>query len=194
MHKLDRAFYERPTLEVARDILGKYFVYESPEGRLAARIVEVEAYIGEDDPARHASAGLTERTRPMFGPGGFTYVYFIYGMYHCLNLVTEKKGSPAALLVRAGEPADGYDVMRGPASGKDRNSLLAGPGKFCRAMGLTRSHNNLDLIGPVAYVEDRGSTVKKLKQTPRVGISTAKERPWRFVDADSPALSRKLDR
>ena len=188
--KLPRAFFERPTLEVAPDILGKYLVYHSPEGKLSARIVEVEAYIGRDDPACHASKGLTPRTRPMFGPAGFTYVYFVYGMYYCLNLVTEPEGTPAALLVRAAEPDEGQSVMGRNSPGKDGTELLSGPGKLCRSFGLTADQNSLDLAGDTIYIEDRQCKVENVGQSRRVGIRVGVDRPWRFFDVDSQAVSR----
>ncbi len=188
--KLPRAFFERPTLEVAPDILGKYLVYHSPEGKLSARIVEVEAYIGRDDPACHASKGLTPRTRPMFGPAGFTYVYFVYGMYYCLNLVTEPEGTPAALLVRAAEPDEGQSVMGRHSPGKDGTELLSGPGKLCRSFGLTVDQNSLDLAGDTIYIEDRQCKVENVGQSRRVGIRVGVDRPWRFFDVDSQAVSQ----
>ncbi len=161
--ELPREFFSRPTLEVAPEVLGKYLVYNSPEGRLSARIVEVEAYIGRDDPACHASRGLTPRTRPMFGPAGFTYIYFVYGMYHCLNFVTEPDGAPAALLVRAAEPDEGQSVMGRHSPGKEGPELLNGPGKLRRSFGLTVDQNSLDLTGDTVFVEDRQSTVEVIR-------------------------------
>ena len=117
-HKLSRSFYSRPTLAVAADLVGKFLVYHSPTGRLSARIVEVEAYIGRDDPACHAARGMTDRNAVMFGLPGFAYIYFIYGMYHCLNFVTEPEGSPAAVLLRAAEPQEGQDIMTRLSPGK----------------------------------------------------------------------------
>jgi len=189
--KLPRSFYERPTLEVAPDLLGKYIVYHSPWGKLSARIVEVEAYIGENDPASHAYRGRTPRNAIMFGPPGFAYIYFIYGMYHCLNFVTEPEGKAAAVLLRAAEPAEGEEIMRRLAGGKVGGALLGGPGKFCRAFGLTREQNGLDLTGDRLYVEDRSVTVAHIKQTTRIGIKAGNDRPWRFVDADSQAVSNE---
>jgi DNA-3-methyladenine glycosylase len=187
--KLPRSFYSRRTLEVAPDILGKHLVYNSPSGQLSARIVEVEAYIGQDDPACHASRGLTERTRPMFGPSGFTYIYFVYGMYHCLNFVTEPEGRPAALLLRAAEPEIGLELMLKHTNKRSTDGLLSGPGKLCRAFGLTRDQNNLDLTGDTIYIEDRGTPVRSIERSGRIGLKVARDRLWRFFDADSKALS-----
>ena len=188
--RLPREFYVRPTLEVAPEVLGKYLVYDSPLGRLSARIVEVEAYIGQDDPACHASAGLTPRTRPMFGPGGFTYIYFVYGMYYCLNLVTEPKGQAAAILVRAAEPDEGQSLMSELSKGMRGSELLNGPGKLCRSFGLTTAQNELDLTEGTIYLEDRNIVIRNIGQSQRVGIKSGKDRMWRFYDADSDAVSR----
>jgi len=171
-------------------MLGKHLVYNSPVGQLSARIVEVEAYIGRDDPACHAARGLTERTRPMFGPAGFTYIYFVYGMYHCLNLVTEPEGRPAALLIRAAEPEAGLDLMLKQAGKTSECGLLSGPGKLCHALGLTRDQNNLDLTGDTIYIEDRDTQVRSIQRSRRIGVKVARDRLWRFYDADSTALSK----
>ena len=189
--KLNRKFYLRPTIEVARDLLGKTVVYENRAGRLAADIVEVEAYIGEDDPACHAAVGKTGRNGIMYGEGGHSYIYFIYGMYHCLNVVTEEVGFPAAVLIRAAEPILGEEIMRRlyPA-GKNRNwRPTDGPGKLCRAFGLTREQNGLDLTGPELYLIDRGREEPRIGISPRIGIRKAAGRPWRFFDINSHYVS-----
>ncbi len=189
-NKLPRSFYQRPTLEVAPDILGKFIVYKAPSGRLSARIVEVEAYIGRNDPACHAARGLTERNRPMFGPAGFTYIYFIYGMYHCLNFVTEPEGSPSAILLRAAEPDEGLEIML-RNSGKDSpRDLLNGPGKFCRAFALTAEQNDLDLTGDTIFIEDRQEMIRNVQRSQRIGIKVGQDHLWRFYDGDSTAVSR----
>jgi len=172
-------------------MLGKLLVYNSPVGRLAARIVEVEAYIGRNDPACHAARGLTERTRPMFGPPGFTYIYFVYGMYHCLNLVTEPEGRPAALLVRAAEPEIGLDTMLKLSGKRSPRGLLSGPGKLCRAFGLTRDQNNLDLTGDTIYIENRNAQVRRIQRSRRIGLKVGQDRLWRFYDADSTEVSKR---
>ena len=188
--KLRRSFYNRPTLDVAGEILGKFIVYNSPLGKLSARIVEVEAYIGRDDPACHAAPGLTKRNRTMFGPGGFTYIYLIYGMYHCLNFVTEPKDNPAAILLRAAEPDEGCDPMLQASSKSTSTRLLSGPGKFCRAFGLTTEQNDLDLTGDLVYIENRNVEVKNIQRSQRIGISVGQDLLWRFYDADATAVSR----
>ncbi|MDH3891012.1 MAG: DNA-3-methyladenine glycosylase [candidate division Zixibacteria bacterium] len=188
--KLKRSFYNRPTLDVAAEIIGKFIVFNTPSGKLSARIVEVEAYIGQDDPACHASRGLTKRNRPMFGPAGFTYVYFIYGMYHCLNFVTEPKDSPAAILLRAAEPVEGCDRMLQAAGKPSSTGLLSGPGKFCRAFGFTTEQNELDLTGDLIYIENRNVEVSNIQRSQRVGIREGRDLLWRFYDADSTAVSK----
>lgn len=187
---MSRSFYNRPTLEVASDLLGKYIVYESPDGRLSARIVEVEAYIGQDDPACHASRGQTKRNAIMFGPPGFSYIYFIYGMYHCLNFVTEDEGKPAAVLLRAAEPSDGVELMQQRSSKSRPHELLNGPGKFCRAFGLNRSQNNCDLTNSELYLEDHQEKVPDIKQSHRIGIRLGADLLWRFYDGSSKSVSK----
>jgi DNA-3-methyladenine glycosylase len=168
----------------------KYIVYRSPSGELRARIVEVEAYVGEGDPACHAACGLTTRNQIMFGPPGFSYVYFIYGMYHCLNFVTEREGFPAAVLLRAAEPFEGIEVMRRLSPGKGDTGLLSGPGKFCRSFGLTREQNGLDLTGDVLFLEDRFEPAAEVVRSERIGVKSGNGLPWRFFDANSQAVSR----
>ncbi len=188
--KLPQSFYDRPTLEVARQVLGKHLVYHSPLGELSARIVEVEAYIGQNDPACHAARGMTERNRVMFGPPGFCYIYFIYGMYHCLNFVTERSGFPAALLVRGAEPGLGTEIMKRNSPRNGVGSLLNGPGKLCRSFGLTREQNGLDLTGKILYLEDRDEPEVEIVSSPRIGISQGRELLYRFYDTTSECVSR----
>lgn len=186
--KLKRGFYQRATLDVARDLLRTTIVYHHPRGVMAAHIVETEAYIGEDDPACHAAVGRTERNDVMYGPGGFGYIYFIYGMYNCFNVVTERKGFPAAALVRAVEPVYGEDIMAANSPPNCR-LLTNGPGKFCRAFGLTRRQNGLDLTGRTLYLIEREGYVPDLIVTRRIGINRGSEKPWRFYDGNSRFVS-----
>lgn len=171
--KLDRAFFARPTLEVAPDLLGKYLVYCSPHGKLVGEITEVEAYIGANDPASHAFRGRTPRTEVMFGEPGLSYVYFIYGMYYCLNIVTEAKDQPAAVLIRSVIPVEGFADMS--------PKLTDGPGKLCRAFGITLAQNKIDVTtSDILYVEDQGKKPKKIHKSTRIGIKKATELLWRF--------------
>jgi len=185
---LPRSFYVRPTLSVARDLLSTTLIYHHPQGILAANIVEAEAYIGEDDPACHAAVGRTERNRVMYEPGGYVYIYFIYGMYHCFNIVTERKGFPAAVLIRAVEPVSGEDIMAAN-SPADCPFATNGPGKFCRAFGLTREQNGLDLTGPTIYLVERKEYTPSIGVSRRIGISKGADKPWRFFDENSRYVS-----
>src|SRR5437867_10734681 len=153
---LDRSFYERPTLDVARDLLGRVLVRRLNARRLAGKIVETEAYVGPHDLACHASKGHTPRTSIMFGPAGFAYVYMIYGFHFCLNAVTESEGYPAAVLIRAVEPLENVDCMRALRKQPERDSNIAsGPGKLCMALSIDKKLNGEDLTGSVLWIEDR---------------------------------------
>lgn len=190
--KMHRSFYTRPTLEVAEDIIGMSLVYKSPQGKLSARIVEVEAYIGENDPACHAARGKTKRNEVMFHKGGYAYIYFIYGMYYCLNVVTEKADFPAALLIRGAETQEGIEIMQKRIPAKQPQSRwLAGPGKLCRAFNLKREQNGLDLTNTELYLENRNEPPEKITVTTRIGISKGRSLLYRFYDTHSPAVSRK---
>ena len=195
---LPRNFYDRPTLTVAQDLLGKVLVRHHPDfGPLKARIVETEAYIGGEDKACHASKGMTERTKIMFGEPGHAYVYLIYGMYDCLNLVTEAEGIPAAVLIRAAEPIEGAEAMKALRGDKARKpyDLTSGPGKLCKAMNITRALNGADICGESPlYVEDALPQKLKIISCPRIGVDYAgeyKDRPWRFYIKGNPYVSKK---
>ena len=195
---LPRSFYSRPTLTVARDLLGRVLARRAPDGvLLRGRIVEAEAYVGEEDKACHARAGRTPRTDVMFGPPGFAYVYLTYGMHHMLNVVTEAEGRPAAVLVRAVEPLEGLEWMararrNGAARGEDPrpHQLASGPGKLCQAYALDLTHNRTDLLGRELWIEE-GAPVprRRIATSARIGCETAAKPwdliPWRFYVADS---------
>jgi DNA-3-methyladenine glycosylase len=175
---LKRDFYERSTVEVARDLLGKVLVH----GPAAGIIVEAEAYLGGDDLAAHSARGITDRTRVIFGPPGHAYVYFIYGMYECLNLVAEPEGKPGCVLIRALEPAAGLDLMRRrrPAARKPED-LASGPGKLTLAMGITRAQNGADVTrGSLVVRESAERRNIEILATPRVGITKCADWPLRF--------------
>jgi DNA-3-methyladenine glycosylase len=176
MKRLPRSFFNRPTLTVTKELLGKVLVIDNCSGR----INEVEAYIGANDPACHACRGRTERNKPMFGSAGHLYVYFCYGMYDCANIVTEKKGFPAAVLLRSIEPLTGIDKMKKRRGRSDH--LADGPGKLCIALGMTKkNHNEMDLCsGDKCFVYDDGFKPKKIKISPRIGIKVGLNKKWRF--------------
>lgn len=190
-NKLRRNFYNRPTLKVAREVLSKYLVVNMNGKKLCGMIVETEAYIGLNDPASHAYRGITRRNKVMFGKPGYAYVYFTYGMYHCLNLVTEKKGFPAAVLIRALEPEEGIEIMKKRRGKEKIEDLTSGPGKLCLAMGIDRSLNEADLSGKIIYLEDRGKKKEKIVSTNRIGVDQGKDKKWRFYLKDSRFISRK---
>lgn len=168
---LPRAYFEQKTLRVARDLLGKRLVRRTGGRSMHGRIVEVEAYVGLEDRASHASRGRTPRTEVMFGPAGVAYVYLVYGMHHCFNIVTEHEGYPAAVLVRAVEHATG---------------LIDGPGRVCRLFQIDRSLNGVDLTrGRHLWVEDPGDIIgrREIAELRRVGVDYAgawATKPWRF--------------
>lgn len=191
-------FYLRPSKQVARELLGKFILrFIDEEDPLLVRIVETEAYEGTNDPASHAYRGVTDRTRPMFEPGGVAYVYFTYGMHHCLNVVTGKKGEGEAVLIRAAEPVMGQEVMyrnRGLSSSMNPRLLLSGPGKLCQALGVDLELNFHKLGHPPLQILElkKGAKAHAIAATPRIGISKAKELPYRFCLKDSDCLSRRL--
>jgi len=182
MPKLPRSFYDRDTIRVARDLLGKRLVYQSRGVKRVAKIVEVEAYLGPHDLAAHSAKGLTERTRVMFGPPGHAYVYLIYGMYHCLNVVTEREGHASAVLLRAVEPVENVE------------GRTCGPGLLCRAMHIDRRLNAHDLLSDnlfIAAPENAGSFT--IVKRPRIGVDYAKHwarRHLRFYIKGNPFVSR----
>ncbi|MGH7206339.1 MAG: DNA-3-methyladenine glycosylase [Nitrospiraceae bacterium] len=183
---LSRAYFNRPTLRVARSLLGKYLIRANGSTRITTKIIEVEAYVGPDDRASHASRGRTKRTDVMFGQPGVAYVYFIYGMYHCFNVVTEREGYPAAILIRAVEPAEGQVCVGGAPMAGPPPTLIDGPGRVCRYLQIDRKLNQLDLtLGQTLWIEDRGERVPASAITayPRIGVDYAGEwatKLWRF--------------
>lgn len=189
--KLPRQFFRRPTLEVAHDLIGKVINLRRNRIDLSGRIVETEAYIGEDDPACHARFGKTARNAVMYGDAGYVYVYFIYGMYHMLNFVTESNDQPAAVLIRALEPLTGLGAMQKRRGVTDVHQLTSGPGKLCQAMAITTVDTGVDLAGDRFHVADDGFIAEKIITTPRIGVRAGGDRPWRFYDANSSFVSVK---
>jgi DNA-3-methyladenine glycosylase len=176
---LPREFYERPTVEVARDLLGKILVH----GRTAGVIVETEAYLGGEDLAAHSARGVTPRTKVIFGPPGHAYVYFIYGMYECLNLVAEPKGQPGCVLIRALDPVSGIKTMfRRRPSARKLEDLASGPGKLTLAMGITRAQNARDVTqGSLVVRKWNQEPPIEIAVTPRIGITKCADWPLRFI-------------
>jgi DNA-3-methyladenine glycosylase len=179
--RLPRSFFDRDTRVVARDLVGKVLVHQDGGTRRAARIVETEAYHGPSDRASHARFGPTPRAAVMFGPPGRAYVYRVYGLHHCVNVVTGPEGFPAAVLIRAAEPVEGC------------LHSTRGPGNLCRALGIeTGRHSGLDLEAGVIWIEEGEGPVGRIVRTPRIGVGFAGAwalRPWRFVLAGSPWTS-----
>jgi DNA-3-methyladenine glycosylase len=193
---LPRSFYHRPTLDVARDLLGKVLVHRTPDGTAAGTIVETEAYCGDTAPACHAAAGPTRRNEPLYGEPGHAYVYFNYGMHCLFNAVTERRGFPAAVLVRGLEPVAGAALMRARRGRPHvaEHDLCRGPGNLARALGITLAENRLDLTrvprsGHALWIEDRGIEVGAIVWTPRIGIRVGTDRSWRCFVAGSAAVS-----
>jgi DNA-3-methyladenine glycosylase len=193
--RLERDFYRRSTLTVARELLGQRLVRVVDDQRLSGLIVEVEAYIGEDDAACHAACGRTPRNEVMYGPPGHAYVYFIYGMYHCLNAVTEEEGFPAAVLIRALEPLEGLEIMRRHRPGRPDSELTNGPAKLCQALAISRDLNGVDLCTGEALFIEEGRRVDQgeIEASPRIGIQgdeLARSVLWRFYLRGNEFVSR----
>jgi DNA-3-methyladenine glycosylase len=197
--RLPRNFYLRPTLTVARDLLGKYLCRRAGRGILVGRIVEVEAYLGSRDPASHTFRGKTTRNEVMFREGGHLYVYFTYGMHFCANVVTEGAGTGVAVLLRAVEPITGMETMlRNRSGGNQRKrpqkaptDLCGGPARLCQAFGITRSENGSDLCGKEIWIAEGLSAHDPVDvgRSTRVGIRNGTDRPWRFFIKGNPFVS-----
>jgi DNA-3-methyladenine glycosylase len=195
--RFSREFFERPTLDVARALLGALLVHRSPEGTCAGRIVEVEAYCGPEDKGSHSFGGrMTERNRAMFGPKGHAYIYLIYGMYWCFNVVSGPIGMPQAVLVRALDPVVGVDLMRQRLDAPlhaTLHSLCRGPGKLCKAMGISGALYGEPLWGNRLFlVPAELAPNEEIGTSPRINIAYAQEHatlPWRFYVRNHPAVS-----
>ena len=204
MSRIGRDFFARDTLIVARELLGQRLVRLLDGARLSGRIVEVEAYVGDGDRACHASRGRTQRNATMFGPPGHAYVYFIYGMHHCLNAVTEREGYPAAVLIRALEPLEGIEKMRARRwpelvegrGGRPDLQLTSGPAKLCQALEIDRQLDGADLCAPAPLLfleEDTPVPDEAIATGPRVGVrgdQVAVTIPWRFYVRGNRYVSR----
>jgi DNA-3-methyladenine glycosylase len=188
---LTRRFYGRPSPAVARDLLGRLLVRRLDGEVLVARIVETEAY-QEDDPASHSFAGRTARTDVMFGPAGFLYVYFTYGMHYCMNVVTGPPGEGSAVLLRAAEPVSGQAVMARRRGVSSERLLCSGPARLTQAFGVSRPENGLDLVaGDGLWIASgRRTPDGDVRVGPRIGIRRAADVPWRFWVTGNPSVSR----
>ena len=191
--KLERIFYLRSGVEVARDLIGKKLVHNSPEGLTGGIIVETEAYLGVNDAAAHSYKGLTNRTKIIFGKGGYAYVYMIYGTNFCFNVVSNVENVPDAVLIRALEPTDGLDLIKKRRNKINPRDLCSGPGKLAQAMNITKSHYGVDLCGDEIFIETT-NIIPNITATKRINIDYAGDAAnylWRFVMTDSEFLSVK---
>jgi DNA-3-methyladenine glycosylase len=189
---LPRSFFDRTILEVAPDLLGRLVVHDTPEGSVTARLTEVEAYDGPNDPGSHAFRGKSKRNGTMFGPPGHVYVYFTYGMHYCMNLVCGPIGMPTGILLRAAEITDGSDLARKrrPAAKTDRD-LARGPARLVESLAVTRSDDGADICGTGPLTIHHGEPPPEglIRTGPRVGLRDAPDYPWRFwIDGD-PTVS-----
>ena len=192
MAKVSRAFYEQPTLELARALIGMTLLRATPEGTSGGLIVETEGYLSASDPAAHGYLRRTPRTRIMYGPPGFAYIYFSYGMHCMLNISTEPDGVGAAVLIRAIQPTIGLDLIhqrRGAAM--PLRNLARGPGRLCAALGLTLSENGLPLTGETLWLDDQPGLPADavIATSTRIGINVGTELPWRWYLAGCPFVS-----
>jgi DNA-3-methyladenine glycosylase len=185
---MTRAFYLRPVLEVARDLLGAVVTHD----RVAVRLTEVEAYAGDVDPASHAFRGRTARNAVMFGPAGHAYVYFTYGMHFCMNLVCGSSGVASAVLLRAGEVVDGLDIARERRAGARDRDLARGPARLTVALGVARDLNGVDVTrrsSPLRVLRGAAVAEELVRRGPRVGVNAAADLPWRLWVDGEPTVS-----
>ena len=189
---LPRSFFDRPVLEVALDLLGRLVVHRTKDGDVTARLTEVEAYDGSNDPGSHAFRGRSKRNGTMFGPPGHVYVYFTYGMHHCMNLVCGPPGLPTGILLRAAEITDGAELARKRRStAKSDRELARGPARLVEALGVTRGDDGADICGDGPLTVHHGTAAPKelVRTGPRVGLRDAPDFPWRFWIDGEPTVS-----
>jgi DNA-3-methyladenine glycosylase len=187
--RLERAFYERPTIDVARDLLGQVLISVTPEGVTTGRIVETEAYHGADDPASHAARLKSGRVEVMHGEAGIAYVYRSYGIHAMLNVVAKPAGETGAVLIRALEPLFGVDLMRERRGVGDERLLCSGPGKLCQALGISLDLHGLDLVTSERLWIAAGMPAVRIAASGRIGISRGQHEPWRFWVSGNPYVS-----
>ncbi len=188
-NRLPREFYERPTIEVARNLLGQVVVSDGPPGRTAGRIVETEAYLGADDPASHAARLRGGRVEVMWGEVGIAYVYRSYGIHAMLNVVAKPMGATGAVLIRAVQPLEGIEIMRSRRGVEDERLLCSGPGKLCQALGISLEMHGTDLVRGEALWISPGEPAREVSTSGRIGISRATEHPWRYWVTGNPFVS-----
>jgi DNA-3-methyladenine glycosylase len=187
--RISAEFFNRPTLRVARELLGTILVRRINRYKLSGRIVETEAYIGVDDPASHAFGKMTRRNKLMFGPPGHAYIYFIYGNHYCLNFVTESEGYPAAVLIRAFEPLTGIKRMAKNRGESLPGNLTNGPGKLCQALRIDKKLNGTSLDSDQLYLVESDQEKIEVGNSPRIGVSRGKNSKWRFFVKNNPYVS-----
>ena len=194
---MNHAFFRQDTVELARKLLGCMLVHRTPDGVATGMIVETEAYVGAIDKACHAWQNRSERTEIMYHDGGYAYVYFIYGMHHCFNVVTGPEGEGNAVLIRALEPVTGINLMQRRRNTKLLRSLCSGPGKVCQALGITKNEYGMDLCDPASplrLIKYRHIPDEQIAASPRINVAYAEEAaawPWRFYVKDNLYVSRK---
>lgn len=196
---LTRDFFQQDAVALAPQLLGKVLIHRSPEGITAGRIAEVEAYAGPEDKGAHSYGGRkTPRTQIQYGPGGFSYVYFIYGFHSCFNIVAGPEGAPQVVFIRALEPLEGLDLMKRRRGLEKPEDLCNGPGKLCAAMGISKEQYGLDLLGNVLFLEDRPAVPpESVWVSPRINIDYAgewAEKPWRFYQKGDRFVSKVAKR
>lgn len=192
---IPRAFYERDTLHVARELLGQILVRETDEGLVRGMIVETEGYLGEKDDAAHSYKGKSERVRVQYGAAGMAYIYMIYGMYNCLNITTGPEGVPEVVLIRALEPVAGIELMEKRRRTDKFRHLCSGPGKLCMAMDIDRSLYGADLCSEGQLYLEYGQKPQAITSSKRIGIDYAlmcREKPWRFTITGNPHVSVRI--
>lgn len=194
--KLTREFYLEDGVNLAESLIGKILVHESPDGITKGIIVETEAYMGEIDDAAHSYRGKSERTNIQYGRGGFAYIYLIYGMHYCMNIVANEEDRPEAVLLRAIEPTEGIDIMKIRRKTEKIQNLCNGPGKLCQAMGIDKSHYGIDLCGTTMYLEaSKDSNQTEVIASKRINIDYAeqsRDNLWRFTRKDNKFISAKI--
>jgi len=185
-----RSFFNQDTVRIAKQLLGAYLIHESPAGRTVGRIVETEAYLCTD-PGSHSFRGMSKRNAAMFGDAGTAYVYLIYGMYHCFNVVTREKGIGEAVLIRALEPVEGVELMKKRRKVLDAEQLCNGPGKLVIAMGIDGKHNTVSLLKGKLRIEGGDGKKHSIVKTTRIGITKGSDLPLRFYIKNNPFVSKK---